>query len=173
MAILIGMSSEVKGKNFDINRDRVTVGRNLTNLIALEHPTVSGRHAVITRANNQYTVADLESTNGTRINSREITESVLRPRDLLQFGSLEFMFDVAEGEAVDAPPKPEPPEARVEVSSGPATAPVSFGSISPFGTRRRDNMTLWYVLIAVIGLLALAGVVVLVMKLMQTGAGGP
>jgi hypothetical protein len=54
---------------------------------------------------------------------------------------------------------------RVEVSTGPATTPVSFGSISPFGARRRDNTFLWHLLIAAIGLLALALVVFVAWKL--------
>ncbi|MDZ4199426.1 MAG: FHA domain-containing protein [Kiritimatiellia bacterium] len=166
MAVLIGMSAEVKGKSFNLDRERVTIGRNATNLISIEHPTVSNNHGTLVREGNRYTLTDLGSTNGTRVNGQEIKECVLGPKDLVQFGSLEFLFD-----ADDAEPGTVSPESssqmRVEVSTGPATTPISFGSISPFGARRRENMTLWYVLIGVIGLLALALVALVIFKLFK------
>ena len=40
-------------------------------------------------------------------------------------------------------------------ASGPAVKPQSFNSISPFGARRRENQSLWTMVIAVLGVLAL------------------
>ena len=167
MAVLIGMSAEVKGKNYVVDREKVSIGRNATNLIAIEHPTVSGRHSHIVHAGKTFTLTDLGSTNGTRVNSREITECELRPKDLVQIGSVEFMFDADEAEVEDTRAFPQ---TQVEISSGPASAPVSFGSISPFGTRRRDNMMLWYVLIGIIGLLAIGAAAFVIWSLMSGGS---
>lgn len=165
MAVLIGMSAEVKGDSHTIDRDRVTIGRNTTNLITIEHPTVSGRHCCITREGHRYQVKDLDSTNGTRVNGKDIENEPLHPKDLLQIGSVEFMFDAEE---VDTEPvkRKTPPNADVEISEGPATAPISFGSISPFGPRSKENPALWYILIIVIGLLALAGVAIVLYMLL-------
>lgn len=164
MAVLIGMSAEVKGKSYEVVRDKTTIGRNATNLIVIEHPTVSGRHCQITHVGKRFTITDLGSTNGTRVNSREITECDLRPKDLVQVGSVEFMFDAEESEIEDTRSFPQ---TQVEVSAGPASAPVSFGSISPFGARRRDNMMLWYILIGVIGVLALVAAGIVIYMLMK------
>ena len=157
MAVLIGMSAEVKGKNFEIDRDKVSIGRSSTNQISIEHATVSGRHCCIVHQGDRYVLTDLGSTNGTRVNSKEIKETELKPKDLVQIGSVEFMFD-AEGAAAEDTHTFS--QAQVEVTSGPPTAPISFGSISPFGARRRSNTALWYTVIIIIGLLALAGVVI-------------
>ncbi len=159
MAVLIGMSAEVKGKTFNVDRDKVTIGRNSTNLIVIEHPTVSGRHCLITHEGKRYTVTDLGSTNGTRVNSREIKECDLKPKDLLQIGSTEFLFDAEDAEVSEPLP---PAQTQVEIAVGPASSPASFGNMSPFGVRRRNNLLLWYVLIGVIGVLALvaAGIVI-------------
>jgi pSer/pThr/pTyr-binding forkhead associated (FHA) protein len=165
MAELIGMSQEVRGKNYKIDRDKVTIGRNATNLIVIEHPTVSGRHCCISREGKRFDLCDLGSTNGTRVNSREIREAALKPKDLVQIGSVEFMFDAEESEVLEAT---EGGETRVEVASGPTSAPVTFGSISPFGARRRSNVLLWYAPIVVLGLLAIAGLVVLIYKLTKS-----
>jgi len=159
MAVLIGMSAEVKGKTFNLDRDKVTIGRNSTNLIVIEHPTVSGRHCQIVHEGKRYALTDLGSTNGTRVNGRDVTECDLRPKDIVQIGSIEFMFDA---EDVEAPAPVTAPPTQVEVTTGPATSPPSFGSMSPFGPRRRDNMLMWYVLIGVIGLLAVAAVVMVI-----------
>lgn len=168
MAVLIGMSPEIRGRNFEIDRDKLTIGRNATNQISIDHPTVSGRHCCITRAGSTVTLTDLGSTNGTRVNSKEIKEAELHPKDLVQIGSMEFLFD-AEGEArADTILMSH---TQVEVTSGPATAPISFGSISPFGARRKDNTALWYTLIVVIGILALAAVGWVVYALIGVGKG--
>ncbi len=166
MAVLIGMSPEVKGKNYELDREKVTIGRNATNMIVLDHPTVSGRHCVISRLGNRYTLTDLGSTNGTRVNGREIKEEDLYPKDLVQVGAVEFLFD-AEGAEVAAR-REELPQPEVVVSTEPATAPITFGSISPFGPRRKQNEALWVALTAVVGLLALAGLGWFVYSLLQT-----
>ncbi len=155
MAFLIGMSTEVKGNNHSLDRNRVSIGRSSTNLITVEHPTVSGRHCVIVREDRRYRVQDLGSTNGTRVNGKEVEDEPLRPKDLLQVGSVEFMFDAEESEWEPAEPKVRS-EANVEVSNDPTVKPISFGSISPFGPRGRGSSRLWYALIGVIGVLALA-----------------
>ncbi|OQW98098.1 MAG: hypothetical protein BWK77_00080, partial [Verrucomicrobia bacterium A1] len=93
MAVLIGMSPEVKGKNFDLDLEKTTIGRNATNMIVIDHVTVSGRHCCIVKTGNKFSAVDLGSTNGTRVNSKEIKESNLHPKDLLQVGSVEFLFD--------------------------------------------------------------------------------
>ncbi len=163
MAVLIGMSSEVKGCNYEIARDKVTIGRNATNLIVIEHATVSGSHCCIHREGKRYSIVDLGSTNGTRVNSEEITEAPLSAKDLVQVGSVEFMFDSEDEATTDSHAHARAP---ITVSNKPASTPISFGSISPFGPRRKENMALWYTLIIVVGLLALAGVGIVVFKLL-------
>ena len=155
MAALIGMSGDVKGKTFPIDRDVFTVGRSKDNAVMLDNPTVSGHHCSIIRDGDRFLLRDLESTNGTRLNAKEVTESKLRPKDLVQIGSVEFIFD---SERLDAVETHSYAEAHVEVAPGPVSAPETFNSISPFGARRRDNPGIWIVIIVGVGILALAGV---------------
>lgn len=165
MAVLIGMSPEVKGKNFELDREKITIGRNATNMIVLDHPTVSGKHCQISRIGSRYTLTDLGSTNGTRVNSQEVKETDLRPKDLVQIGSVEFLFD-AEGAEISAREETRV-QAEVVVTTGPATAPISFTSISPFGPRRKENQALWYALVGLVGVLALVGLALFVLKYLQ------
>jgi pSer/pThr/pTyr-binding forkhead associated (FHA) protein len=163
MAALIGMSGDVKGKTFQLDRDVTSLGRSKDNTIVIENPTVSGHHCSVIREGNAYTLRDLESTNGTRLNAKEVSgEAKLRPKDLVQVGSVEFLFDA---EQVDAVETHSYAEAHVEVTAGPATAPKSFDSISPFGARRKETKGLWFLVITIVGILALVGVVMFFVQL--------
>ena len=164
MAVLMGMAGDVKGKSFPIEQDEISLGRSSDNTIPLNNATVSGRHATITREGDSYVLRDLGSTNGTRVNSREVKDSVvLRPKDLVQVGSVEFLFNSEALSYEDA--QAAFSQTEVLESKGPAEMPKSFGNISPFGARRRENMTVWIPLIIALGILALLVVVYLFFKL--------
>jgi predicted component of type VI protein secretion system len=166
MAALIGMSGDVKGKTFRIDRDAITIGRNKDNTISIDNPTVSSHHCSIVRNGDRYLLRDLESTNGTRLNSKDVAESKLRPKDILQVGSVEFLFDSEPMETVEAH---DYSGAHVEVAPGPTAAPESFANISPFGARHKESKSFWLLLIAVIGFLAMVVVVLFFVKLVTTG----
>lgn len=159
MAVLIGMSAEVKGRNFELVKEKISIGRTATNMIVLEHPSVSSRHCSITHVNNRYILADSGSTNGTRVNQKDIKEAELKPKDLIQIGSLEFMFD----NEAETSAEPEAPliKAEVEETQGPATAPVTFSSISPFGSRGSQSNRVLIGLMVLVGILAVLAVVLL------------
>jgi pSer/pThr/pTyr-binding forkhead associated (FHA) protein len=166
MAVLIGMSGETKGQAFELEQDEVTIGRSSDNTITLNHPTVSGHHCTILHEEGRYSISDQDSTNGTRVNSKDISESQLKPKDLIQVGSVEFMFD---GDNIEAVETNAYAEAQVEVAPGPATAPDSFTNISPFGARRKESKGLWFILITVVGALALIAAIVFFIKLISSG----
>jgi pSer/pThr/pTyr-binding forkhead associated (FHA) protein len=58
------------------------IGANDDNDICLDIPSVSGRHAVLTRTASGYAIADLNSTNGTYINGTRIHKAAVN----LQYG---------------------------------------------------------------------------------------
>jgi pSer/pThr/pTyr-binding forkhead associated (FHA) protein len=164
MAVLIGMSGELKGKTFNLDTGAVTLGRSADNTISINSPAVSGHHASITFEDEHYVLRDVGSTNGTRVNAKDVTDVVLKPKDLIQFGSVELLFN-SEVEATDDGQTSYAPT-QVEVSQDAVTRPQSFESISPFGARRRENTTLWIALIVVVAILALGGVGYFIYKLM-------
>ncbi len=163
MAILIGMSESVRGKTYDIAEERTAIGRNSTNILVFENETISGRHCVIEREGKRFKIRDLGSTNGTRVNSRDIQEAELKPKDLVQIGSMEFLFDAHDDEIENTQVGAN---TSVQVAPGPAVAPESFSSISPFGSRR-DSQRIWYFLIGFLGVLALVVVLLFIHKLLQ------
>ncbi len=154
MAVLIGMSAEVKGQTHEISDAGITIGRSPGNTIVINNATVSGKHCEIRLDGENVVLKDFGSTNGTRVNNQDITEAVLKPKDLVQVGSIEFLFNsqdipLSEAEAIYN-------KTEIVEAAGPAVKPTSFNSISPFGARRRENQSMWTIIITIVGLLALA-----------------
>lgn len=165
MAVLIGMSGDVKGQSFPIDGDDLTVGRNADNKVAINNASVSGHHAVIARDGDRYMLRDLGSTNGTRVNSHETKEAALKPKDLIQFGSVEFLFNSEAITLEDAQAVFTKTEELV--ADGSTAKPASFNSISPFGARRRENQAMWGTILIGLGVVALLVVVYLFFKLIS------
>lgn len=163
MAVLIGMSSDVKGKNFSIDKSPLTIGTADDNAIPLKLVGVSGHHCQIVTEGEQYVLRDLGSTNGTRVNNKDIKEHVLKPKDLIAVGTVEFLFNV-EGAVVDTGDAGFP-QTEVVVSEGAAEQPAGFNSISPFGARRRESTGKWTVILILVGIVVLAGVAFIIYKL--------
>lgn len=68
-----------------------SVGRRPGCSLQLNFKTISGNHAELTLDHDQLWVSDLNSTNGTYVNGRRITQPTpLREEDLLQFADLAF-----------------------------------------------------------------------------------
>lgn len=151
MAVLLGMSDQVKGQTFPIESDEVTIGRSHECTIPVENSTVSGRHCSVLREDRRYQIQDHGSTNGTRLNSMSVSTAYLKPKDLIQVGSVEFMFDGEDVEIVES----ESGSTQIEESAGPTAAPETFINVSPFGARRRERRGPWFPIIMVVGLVTL------------------
>ena len=78
-------------KEYDLSKEKVTVGRKPSNDIVLDDPTVSGLHAVFLHMQNTY-IEDMNSTNGIKLNGKEISKRQLNHGDLVQIGQHEFKF---------------------------------------------------------------------------------
>lgn len=164
MALLIGMSESIKGQKFELKPDRTTLGRNPNNTIVIDDGAVSSQHCYISHRGGRYILHDLNSTNGTRLNSKPVTEAELQPKQVLQIGSTELMFDGDSQETQVASTIVSP---DVVVDRDPMAAkPQSFSSVSPFSKSRHDEKKFWLVVILAAGVLALAGLVAFVYKLL-------
>ena len=75
-------------KIFPLSNEVISLGRDSTNDIQIDDPEVSRYHLRLKWANNVYSVEDLGSTNGTRINSgaRITEETPLYPGQALMLG---------------------------------------------------------------------------------------
>jgi predicted component of type VI protein secretion system len=74
-------------QTYDLNKDIVTLGRDITNDIVINDPEVSRHHMRMTRGAGGYTIEDLGSTNGTFINMQRLSGArPMRPGDMIGLG---------------------------------------------------------------------------------------
>lgn len=78
---------------FVLNKERMTIGRRPTNDIHIDNLAVSGEHAVIVTIGNDSFLEDLNSTNGTLVNSKPIKKHVLLHGDVIKFGKYELTYE--------------------------------------------------------------------------------
>ena len=72
-----------------------TIGRSRDCDVVLEDTGASRRHAEIRPQPDGWTLQDLGSTNGVRVNGRPIHEvRSLRPGDRIEIGSTEIVFEL-------------------------------------------------------------------------------
>ena len=91
-------------QSYELNKDIVTLGRDITNDIVINDPEVSRHHLRMTRGAGGFTIEDLGSTNGTFVNGQRLTGArPLRPGDMVGLGetvtlSYEVLASAAAGE---------------------------------------------------------------------------
>jgi pSer/pThr/pTyr-binding forkhead associated (FHA) protein len=88
-----------------VKEGMITIGRHSDNTIAIDHFAISRYHARIDKAGNDYIISDLQSTNGTFVNSEKITSPrILANNDVILIGKHVINFVGAEGEEFPPPP---------------------------------------------------------------------
>ena len=73
-------------REYALDRPVLTVGRHQENDIVIDHLGVSGKHARVAVEGQSVVLTDLQSTNGTYVNGRRVTEAELRPNDWISIG---------------------------------------------------------------------------------------
>lgn len=90
------------GNKILLNRDEIIIGRADDVDVRLAKAGVSRRHAMVRRiGEQQFQLSDLQSTNGTFVNSERITEITLKDQDLIAVGESRLKFLAA-----DSPEQP-------------------------------------------------------------------
>jgi hypothetical protein len=72
---------------------RTSIGARVENDIVVDAPSVSRKHAEIRGEDRAWTIVDLASTNGTRVNGKRVSTARLRPGDRIQLGEVELVFE--------------------------------------------------------------------------------
>jgi diguanylate cyclase (GGDEF)-like protein len=72
--------------------DTLTIGRDAASTIVIDATSVSRTHARVEPRGREHALVDLESTNGTFLNDRAVSEQVLRDGDRFKVGPAIFKF---------------------------------------------------------------------------------
>jgi pSer/pThr/pTyr-binding forkhead associated (FHA) protein len=119
----------------ELTDELITIGRVPENMIVIDDPSVSGRHAVLQLAGEVYRLKDLESTNGTRVNDIPVMETALRFGDRIRFGAVDALF---EPDVRGSQPLPQLEELEAKPAES-SIAPLDFTNASPFPRRKQQS----------------------------------
>jgi pSer/pThr/pTyr-binding forkhead associated (FHA) protein len=89
---LIAINGPKKGTTFLLETEETSIGRESGNLIALNHSSISRRHCIIRREDQDFTIHDLGSFNGTFVNETPVSEQRLSPGDRVRIGNIQLLF---------------------------------------------------------------------------------
>jgi transcriptional regulator with GAF, ATPase, and Fis domain len=89
---LVLLSGQLRGREIEITRDRVRLGKSRQCDIVLPDDSVSREHAEIVREPSGYRVVDLGSTNGTFVDGARVSDAFLEPGSVLSLGKVEMRF---------------------------------------------------------------------------------
>jgi hypothetical protein len=125
--IIISLDGVVE-QTVQLSKERMTIGRRSRNDIVLTHSAVSGEHGAITTIGDESFLEDLQSTNGTYVNSHRIGKHFLQHQDVIRVAKyhIEYQADgirpaaaaAAEVASAIMPPRPAPAVGRIEVLNG-------------------------------------------------------
>ena len=91
---LVIVSSNFAGKEYELTRPQMIIGRTDENDIVVNHRSISRNHAKITRdpETGRYTISDLQSSNGVRVNGQDYGKVELRRGDTVDLGHVRLRF---------------------------------------------------------------------------------
>jgi hypothetical protein len=117
---------------YELNKEIVTIGRDITNEIVINDPEVSRHHLRLTRGAGGFTLEDLGSTNGTFVNGQRLTGArPLRNGELIGLGeTVTLSYEALQGAANTMPNAgadpgryAPPPGVQPNVAQPPSYAP--------------------------------------------------
>jgi pSer/pThr/pTyr-binding forkhead associated (FHA) protein len=114
-ARMIILSDNVRQREIVIQRTPTVIGRTDENDVQIDHRSISRNHAKIIWSDNTYTVRDLDSANGIRVNRDFYKRSDLHSGDELELGHVVLKFLEAGDNSIPAPA--DLPVAQVAPSS--------------------------------------------------------
>ena len=113
-------ASRLPTREFVLAKGTMTLGRAPDNDVVIADPRASRYHARLAREGERWTLTDLGSTNGTRVNEQHIETAVLNHGDTIGIGGWQLAFQVA--------PSPSQGEGRGE--GEPGTVEITLSEIS-------------------------------------------
>ncbi len=148
---LVVQSGNQTGQVFELNKDTVTLGRDVRCDVVISDAAASRNHCQIRRDPGGWTVQDLGSTNGTVVNGERISGARSLPvGSTITIGKTTLL--VEESQTIPAFVPPQPVVAQVPIQPPPASG---------------SNTTMWLVFGGVVIVLLLIGIVITAVILMQ------
>jgi len=89
--LILTLSGQVMAE-YNMSKERYTIGRLPDNDVRIDNPAVSGHHSLIINILNDSFLEDLNSTNGTYVNGKLIKKHALQHNDVITIGHHQLKF---------------------------------------------------------------------------------
>ena len=89
--LILSMDGQVLAE-YNMGKERYTIGRLPDNDVRIDNPAVSGHHALVINILNDSFLEDLNSTNGTYVNGKLIKKHALQHGDVITTGHHQLRF---------------------------------------------------------------------------------
>jgi len=89
--LILSLDNQVLAE-YNMTKERYTVGRLPDNDVRIDNPAVSGHHSLIINILNDSFLEDLNSTNGTYVNGKLIKKHALQNSDVITIGHHQLRF---------------------------------------------------------------------------------
>jgi pSer/pThr/pTyr-binding forkhead associated (FHA) protein len=99
--LILSLEGDVLAE-YNMTKERYTIGRLPDNDVRIDNPSVSGHHALIINILNDSFLEDLNSTNGTYANGKLIKKHALKHGDVITVGHHHLRFVDSEVEEPEA-----------------------------------------------------------------------
>jgi pSer/pThr/pTyr-binding forkhead associated (FHA) protein len=94
LAVVHSADKDSAGKRYPLGEEDATLGRDEGNTIVVGSDQASRRHARIFVSGGAHVLVDLDSTNGTFLNSKLVKEQTLRHGDVIRIASTVLKYVV-------------------------------------------------------------------------------
>ena len=127
---LVFSSETAKPRTYPVTGEGISIGRHPENTVVLDHVSVSIYHAKVVIENGRTLLRDLQSSNGTKVNGRHVSEITLAEGDEIRFGPIvcHFRGEIWFKESADAPKggaSRNTPAKKISETQKPAKAAVA------------------------------------------------
>jgi len=94
LAVLIICNGGFEGMEYQLSSEETIIGRNPTTDITLLDENISREHSIVIRDpdTGTYSIEDLQSTNGTKVNGKRVRSTDLAHEDEIEIGHTRFKF---------------------------------------------------------------------------------
>lgn len=178
MAKLVLLSEGLTGKSHELVVEKTTIGRVDDNSFPIPESSISSHHCEVLLKGNDVVIKDLNSTNGTFINGEQVTESVLKPGQILRLGKIEMRLETgapAAG-AAPAPPSKKAADQTLVIPRGVSLNELEQGSRGGFDTagagfsKKVNKTNKMFIIVGIIFAVVIAGLLLYVFSIINSGA---
>jgi pSer/pThr/pTyr-binding forkhead associated (FHA) protein len=95
-AVLVICGGGFEGMEYALDAEETIIGRSPTTDVTLLDENISREHSIVLRdpETGVYTIEDLQSTNGTKVNGKRMRSAELCDGDEIQIGQTRFTFQL-------------------------------------------------------------------------------